>query len=209
MRIQAEVRMRERAVERSFDRSRKKVLARSGAYVRKIARDHVKHRSNPDERSEPFHSPYDHFGLKRSIMFGVDDGSAYIGPVLIRGGLSNVARRHEFGGYGYVRTSPFGDIDRRRMAIGDVAPVTESHLAKADSVRSRPGIVDRRTGRNVVFIRIRTKSQLAHSRRLAGRLSRQERKTTRVYYPKRPYMAPALMKSLPYLKGFWKDSIKE
>ena len=79
--------MRERAVERSFDRARKKVLARSGAYVRKIARDHVKHRSNPDERSEPFHSPYDHFGLKRSIMFGVDDASAFICHVPVTAGL--------------------------------------------------------------------------------------------------------------------------
>ena len=209
MRIQVELRMQERAVERSLAKARRKVLARSGAYVRKIARDHVRHRSNPDERSEPFHSPYDHFGLKRSIMFGSDGDSAYVGPIHIRRGLMNVARRHEFGGYDYVRTSPFDAYNVKKMSIGDVAPVTESHLTRKDSVRGRPGLVDRRTGRNVVFIRIRTKSQLAHSTRLVGRLKRQERKRVRAYYPQRPYMAPALRKSLPYLKGFWKDSIKE
>lgn len=181
-------------------------LRRGAAYIRKIARDFVKHRKNPNVHSEPYHSPYDHFGLRDSILFAVNGTYAVIGPRLIRGGLNNVARLHEFGGTAMIR-----DIDPELwngVNIGDTAPVTSSHLKAKDIIVRRESKNDPKTGRPVAWIKIRSKSQARHSTRLYRRMGSIMAQKKAVRYLPRPYMKPALEKSIPYLSQLWKNAIK-
>lgn len=181
-------------------------LRRGGAYIRKIARDFVKHRKDPNIHSQPFHSPYDHFGLKKSIIFALDGTSAVIGPRYIRGGLSNVARIHEFGGKALVR-----DVDPVLMdgvKRGYTAPVTSSYLKKKDVVVRRNGQGDPKTGRPIYWIKIRTESQAKHSTRLYKRMVRKDQRRVLKEYLPRPYMSPALDKAIPYLPLLWRNTVK-
>jgi len=196
----------ERKLMKMAERANRRILARCGAYVRKIARDFVRHRKNPNVHSAPGHSPYDHYGLRQSIIWASDENAAYIGPRLIRGGMNNVARLHEFGGTVARRV-----IDPQlwqSVKPGDIAPVTENHMAQSDVPARSEGKRDPRTGRKVFWIRIRTKSQAEHAHRLYRRFALKNAKTEMVDYPPRPYMFPALEKSLPHLPRFWKNAIK-
>lgn len=197
----------EKRLAKAVTSANKRCLRACGAYVRKIARDFVKHRSDPNKASEPLHSPYDHFGLKKSIIFGADEHAAYIGPKLIRDGLSNVARLHEFGGVARVR-----DIDPHLwngVEVGDEAPVVETRKRKSDPVLRHDTRSDPKTGKKVVWIKIANKSQAEHSTRLYRRMAKAENAWKQVSYSPRPYMAPALSKALPHLPAVWKNSIKE
>lgn len=196
----------ERKIQKEVAKANQRVLKRCGAYIRKIARDFVRHRSDPEKHSEPLHSPYDHFGLKQSIIFATDENAVYIGPRHIRGGLTNVARLHEFGGEAVVK-----DIDMELwegVKPGMVAPVTTRNLRKADRVVRHDSRPDPKTGRKVVWVRIANKRQAEHSTRLYHRLMTNSTATRLVRYAPRPYMAPALTKALPNLSSMWKNSIK-
>ena len=196
----------ERKIQKAVDKANQAVLRRCGAYVRKIARDFIRHKSNPERHSEPLHSPYDHFGLKQSVIFVVDGDAVYIGPRHIRGGLANVARLHEFGGEAVVK-----DIDMELwdgVKQGMVGPVTVRNLRRSDRVVRHDSRTDPKTGRKVVWVHIANRRQAEHSTRLYHRLMRNSTATRLVRYPPRPYMAPALMKALPNLSSMWKNSIK-
>jgi hypothetical protein len=206
MKITSRFELHDKKVEKAFERAQHKVLRRCGAYVRKIARDFVKHRSDPNKHSEKLHSPYDHFGLKRSIIFDTDENAAYIGPRYIKRGLANVARLHEFGGQAIVK-----DIDPdlwHGVKIGSVAPVTLPNAAKKDKAIRHEARVDPKTGRKIVWIKIRTKRQAEHSTRLYHRFMAKNAGSILVRYAPRPYMVPALMKSLPHLSPMWKNSLR-
>lgn len=209
MKFVAKLELHFNKVAKAEGKARKRILKRCGAYVRKIARDFVKHRSNPDQYAPPLHSPFDHFGLKNSIIFDTDDKFAYIGPRYIKRGLANVARLHEFGGEAVVK-----DIDPELwngVRIGQVAPVTEDHLRKRrhkDAIIRNDMQTDPKSGRKVVWIRIANKRQAKHATRLYHRLMAGSTATKLVKYPPRPYMAPALVKALPTLSSVWKNAIK-
>lgn len=197
----------EKRLAKAVTSANKRCLRACGAYVRKIARDFVKHRSDPNKASLPLHSPYDHFGLKKSIIFGADEHAAYIGPRLIRDGLANVARLHEFGGVARVR-----DVDPELwdgVEVGDVAPVTVTNKRKSDHVVRNDFRNDPKTDKKVVWIKIANKAQAKHSSRLYRRMAKAQDAWKQVTYPPRPYMAPALSKALPHLPAVWKNSIKE
>lgn len=209
MKFVAKLQLHFNKIAKAEGKARKRILKRCGAYVRKIARDFVKHRSNPDQAAPPLHSPYDHFGLKSSIIFDTDENFAYIGPRYIKRGLANVARLHEFGGEAVVK-----DIDQdlwNGVRIGQVAPVTETHLRKRghkDTIVHNDMRTDPKSGRKVVWIRIANKRQAKHATRLYHRLMAGSTATKLVKYPPRPYMAPALMKALPTLSSVWKNAIR-
>lgn len=195
-----------KVIRKAVDKASMGYLRRAGAYVRKIARDFVKHRKNPDVHSLPYHSPYDHFGLKKSILFGVEDRTALIGPRYIRGGLANVARLHEFGGKQLI--TDFNKQLWNEVRIGDTAPVTSSYLKKKDTIVRRNERSDPKTGRPVMWVKIRTKSQAEHSQRVYRRIAPLSQKKVLVRYDPRPYMNPALAKSIPYLPQLWRNSVK-
>ena len=189
------------------DAAKDKALKRSAAYVQKIARDHVRHRSNPNIASPPLHSPFDHFGLKRSIVFGVMGNSAYIGPRYIKRGLANVARVHEFGGKLAVKA-----IDKmvfNGAPHGATAPVLASQVSKLDVVVRKTDIRDRKTGGRIFWIKIRTPSQEKASPHIYRRNVSSLATVMLAHYPPRPYMAPAFRKSLPYIPSFWRNSIRQ
>lgn len=207
LKLQGSVKHVTKRVQGAMDAGKRKVLRRMGAYVRKIARDFVKHKRNPNQSAAPLHSPYDHFGLKRSIEFGVDNDYAYIGPKYIKRGLANVARVHEFGGNVVANDVNPELIDG--VEPGQVAPVTSKYFnKKKDTLVRKEAHIDPKTKRNVFWIRIRTATQAKHSTRLYRRLNKAYPVKKLKHYPPRPYMRPALYKALPHLTPMWKNSIK-
>lgn len=203
-----------RALERAVDRATPKSLLEAGRYVWRIARASIKQRKNPDKASAPGQAPHSHrsgtnSGFKKTIVYAPtnDKQAILIGPQLVKGGLNNIARIHEFGGSKLVKETSPGLEDG--VNIGDTAPVTVQHLTKRDSVIHKESHVDPRTGRKIVWIKIRTKTQAQHSQRLYFRLRRKYGKKIQAFYPARPYMAPALELSKPKLSRFWRASVKQ
>lgn len=203
-----------KAVERAVEKAIPKTLNEAGKYVWRIARASIKQRKNPNKSSAPGTAPHGHkssmnAGFKKTIVYAPtsDKKAVLVGPQLVKGGLNNVARTHEFGGS--RRLKEYSPDLRDGVNIGDVAPVTVVHLTRKDSVIKKDGHADPRTGRKVVWIKIRTKTQQKHSQRLYSRLNRKYGKTVSANYPARPYMAPALELSKPKLSRFWRGSVKQ
>lgn len=201
-----------RAVERAVERSAPQTLLQAGRYNWMIARGLIKQRKNPNKSSAPGTPPHSHRGntnpgFKKTIVYALapDRKSVVIGPKLVRAGLSNIARVHEFGGTQRVR-----DVDpdlANGVTIGKIAPVTVYNRAKRDAIVKNDPNRDPKTGRRVVWIRIRTKSQAAHSNRLYRRMNRKYARYHIARYPARPYMRPSLELSKPKLAAFWRNSI--
>lgn len=201
-----------RAVQRAVQRATPKNLRETGRYLRGITRSLVKQRKDPNKSSAPGTAPHSHKnisnpGFKRTIAYGMDGQySVVIGPKLVRQGLSDIARVHEFGGRKRVKAVP-EDL-RDGVNIGDEAPVSVKYLTSKDVVLRNDPHTDPRTGRKVVWIRIRTKTQAQHSNRLFKRMNKKYGRYTSAYYPARPYMRPALMLGKPKLSRFWSYSVK-
>lgn len=203
-----------RAVERAVEKSTPATLLQAGKYNWRIARALIKQRRNPNKSSAPGRPPHSHRGaanpgFKRTIAYDLapDNRSVVIGPKLVRAGLSNIARTHEFGGVQRVRDVDFGLWNK--VVRGDVAPVTAYHAAKKDSIVKTDPNPDPKTGRTVVWIKIRTKTQAAHSRRLYRRMAKKYAPYRSARYPARPYMRPSLELSRPKISAFWKNSVKK
>lgn len=203
-------------LQRIIAQENPKTLNKAGGYIRKIARSIVRQRKNPNVSSVPGTPPHSHRntqksnpGFKRTIVNAMENPqTAVIGPQLVRGGLSNVARVHEFGGSQRIRAVAPGLEDG--VNIGDEAPVSERHISKRkDRVIRKDPHNDPKTGRNVFWIVIRTKTQAAHSGRLYRRMNKKYGKLVRANYPARPYMRPALELSRPKLSRFWRGTIKQ
>lgn len=215
MKIQTSAKVRyTKAVEKAVEKSAPETLSQAGRYNMFVARSLIKQRKNPNKSSAPGTPPHSHKfkanpGFKRTIVYAVapDRKSVVIGPKLVRSGLSNVARTHEFGGTQRIR-----DVDPELadgVAIGNTAPVTVVNKTSRDNVIKTDPDPDPRTGRRVVWIKIRTKTQAAHSSRLYKRMTRKYAKYRTVRYPARPYMRPSLELSRPKLAAFWKNSVKK
>ncbi|MBI1375806.1 MAG: hypothetical protein GC159_24110 [Phycisphaera sp.] len=95
------------AVAGKVDRTKRKVLSRFGAFVRRTARRSIRKRK---KSSPPGSPPSSHTGLlKRFIFFGYDPGkeSVVIGPVqLTQKGRGEVPHLLEHGGTGVVNKRP-------------------------------------------------------------------------------------------------------
>lgn len=201
-------------VQRAVKRATPLTLKQAGRHVWGVARALVKQRRNPDISSSPGTAPYSHknamnAGFKRTIVYALapDKKSVVVGPKLIRTGMSEIAKTHEFGGSRMIKEVDPELIDG--VSIGEIGPVSSTHLSRFDQIVRRDPNRDPKTGRKVVWIRIRTKSQAAHSTRLYRRMNKQYGKMVYANYPKRPYMGPALQLSRPKLSEFWKNSVKK
>lgn len=174
-----------KAVRRAINRAAPRTLFSAGAYLRKIAYNSIKRRSNQNNSSRPGTPPHHHTTFKNTIRFALSpDGSAvYIGPAIVSGGLENAGRLHEFGGTRYNKRN------EKKYHIGGRGPISGTN------------------SENAKFIRLRTALQVARAERVAkdiypwlsGGLQR---------FPARPYMRPALMAGLPRLSKFWHNVIK-
>lgn len=202
-----------KSVERAVNKAVPKTLLQAGYYMKGIARSLVKQRRNPDVSSAPGTPVYSHNngynpGFKRTINCALapDKKSIVIGPKNVRGGLTELAKVHEFGGSRQVNV-----VDPqlfKGVKIGTVAPVTFRHLAKTDSVIRKDSRHDPATGRSISWIRVRTKSQAKHATRLYRRMVKKYPQKVNVHYPARPFMRPALELGRPKLSSFWKNSVK-
>lgn len=201
-----------RGVQRAVDRETPETLQEAARYTWRIARNLIKHRANPDKASKPGTAPHSHrnktnSGFKRTIAYApADKKTALIGPQLVRGGLTNIARVHEFGGTQVVKETAPGLEDG--VDIGDEAPVSNRYLTRKDSVIRKDPHNDPKTGRPVFWIKIRTKKQKEHSKRLYSRMRRKYGKKVRANYPARPYMRPTLQLAKPKLSRFWYNSVR-
>lgn len=205
--------MNTHAVERAVSKSVPKTLTQSGRYIWGIARSLVKNRSNPDISSMPGTPVHSHksgasAGFKKTIVYALapDKKSVVIGPKNVSGGLTDLARTHEFGGS--MRVNIVDPELFNGVKIGAVAPVTWKHLAKADVIARKDSRHDPKTGREISWVRVRTRSQAAHATRLYRRLVKKYPVKQNAVYPARPYMRPALELGRPKLSSFWKNSVK-
>ena len=179
-----EVKMNTKAVQRAVDRSAPTTLSRAGAYLRAIARNSIKRRKNPNKSSAPGTPPHHHSTFKNTIRWALspDKQTVYIGPEIVRGGLANAGRLHEFGG---VRNLPKQFKGYKEGQSGPISVNADGSLR---------------------HIRLRTAKQIAKAERLARQhypwLSGGVRR-----YPARPFMRPALYAGLPKLSNFWINAI--
>lgn len=202
-----------KSLQRAIERSTPQTLMQAGRYTWGIARSLIKQRSNPNKSSAPGAPPYSHkssfsAGFKKTIVYAMapDKKSVVIGPKLVRDGLSELARVHEFGG-----TRQVNDIDHNLydgVDIGETAPVTYRYITSKDTVVRSDPRPDPKTYRSVKWVRIRTKSQAKHATRLYRRLVRKYPQKVIARYPARPYMRPALELATPKLSAFWRQSVK-
>lgn len=202
-----------KSLQRAINRETPKTLLQAGRYTWGIARDLIKQRTNPDNSSSPGSPPHSHksafsAGFKKTIAYALtlDRKAVVIGPKLVRDGLSELARVHEFGGMREVN-----DIDPELwdgVEIGDTAPVTYRYVTSKDTVVRNDNRPDPRSYRVVKWIRIRTKGQAKHATRLYRRLVRKYPQKVMARYPARPYMRPALKLATPKLSAFWRNSVK-
>jgi hypothetical protein len=202
-----------KSLQRAINRETPRTLLQAGRYTWGIARELIRQRANPDNSSAPGSPPHSHksafsAGFKKTIAYALtaDKKAVVIGPKLVRDGLSELARVHEFGGTREVR-----DIDPELwngVAIGQTAPVTYRYVSSKDKVIRSDSRPDPATFRAVKWIKIRTKGQAKHATRLYRRLVRKYPQKKIARYPARPYMRPALKFATPKLSAFWANSVK-
>lgn len=211
--IEATAQIETKKISRSLQKREITTLKSAAAYVRKVAQNSIKQRKNPNKASAPGTPPHSHpssrlaKGFKKTIVFGVEKKVAVVGPKKVPGGLNELARSHEFGGSRKIKLVN-NKFLTQGVSIGDVAPVRKSHLTKKDIILRTQGEVDPLTSEVVYWVKIRTKSQANHARRLYRRLLRHIKDSKSIKYPARPFMRPALTKSAPSLSRFWINIIK-
>lgn len=84
-------------VMRAVDRGRRRALARSGGYIRQVARRSIRPRRGPSPAGQP---PHSHTGLLRDhVYFGYDESarSVVVGPAALNRG-TRAPETLEFGG---------------------------------------------------------------------------------------------------------------
>lgn len=210
------------AVRRALEDMQPKTLMEAGRLTMRVARGFVRQVKNPNVASASGRPPHSHTytkkksgeknkGFKNTITYALrpDKKAVWIGPQKVIGGLSNFAPTHEFGGQ---RKIVKGDPDLLNgVKIGDIAPITMKYFyGSLDKIQKKDRNVDPKTGRKVVWVRIRTKSQAQHSTRLYNRMVKAYHPYgyTLGKYPARPFMKPSLYAVLPRLPYFWKGVIR-
>ncbi len=172
-------------VETEVERIELQGLKRNAFYLRRVARNSIRRRKSP---SKPGKAPRSVRGdLKRGIWAMLDGSSAVVGPVKYDWG-TGAPNTLEFGGETVIDRSV-----QRRVGDGGEVRVVSGRAGK----EVRPGV-------RVVFAKITTQKQA--DRATAINRSIFGPRTIRV--AERPFMAPALEKSMSKLAPMWGMSVR-
>ncbi len=170
-----------RAVELLAERASKSALKSAGAFVRKTAINSIRQtKAKPAPKGQPPHTR--HGRLKKAVLFAVDAAatSVVVGPAANL--ISSVGHFHEFGGTETKAAKP------KQYRVGGVGPV---RIAKDG---------------HPVFARLKNFRMVQVAQRLDRQLT--DGKQTIRQYPRRPFMGPALERTVPKLPDFWRNSVK-
>ena len=178
-------------------------LKRNAFYLRRVARNSIRRRKSP---SEPGKAPRSVRGdLKRGIYAMLDGrGAAVVGPVKFDWG-TGAPNTLEFGGDSVIDNSvrrKVGDGGEVRVVSGAAAGVKRDSNGKF--LRNSQRGKEVRPGIRVVFAKIRTQAQADR----ATEINRSIFGPRKVRVAERPFMAPALEKSMPRLQGMWSMSVR-
>lgn len=190
-------------VETEVERIEFQGLKRNAFYLRRVARNSIRRRKSP---SEPGKAPRSVRGdLKRGIFAMLDGrGAAVVGPVKFDWG-TGAPNTLEFGGDSVIDNSV-----RRKVGGGGEVRVVSGAAAgvKRDSngkfLRNSQRGKEVRPGIRVVFAKIRTQAQADR----ATEINRSIFGPRKVRVAERPFMAPALEKSIPKLAPMWAMSVR-
>jgi hypothetical protein len=190
-------------VETEVERIEFQGLKRNAFYLRRVARNSIRRRKSP---SEPGKAPRSVRGdLKRGIFAMLDGrGAAVVGPVKFDWG-TGAPNTLEFGGDSVIDNSvrrKIGDGGEVRVVSGAAAGVKRDSNGKF--LRSSQRGKEVRPGIRVVFAKIRTQAQADR----ATEINRSIFGPRKVRVAERPFMAPALEKSIPKLAPMWAMSVR-
>ena len=190
-------------VETDVERIEFEGLKRNAFYLRRVARNSIRRRKEP---SKPGQAPRSVRGdLKRGIYAMLDGrGSAVVGPVKYDWG-TGAPNTLEFGGETVIDNSvrrKVGDGGEVRVVSGAAAGVKRDSSGKF--LRSSQRGKEVRPGVRVVFAKIRTQAQADR----ATEINRAIFGPRKVRVADRPFMAPALEKSIPKLAPMWAMSVR-
>jgi hypothetical protein len=191
-------------VETEVERIEFEALKRNALYLRRAARNSIRRRKSP---SQPGQAPRSVRGdLKRGIQAHYERGisEAVVGPVRFDWGTGapNVL---EFGGDSVIDNSVVrnvGDGGEIRVVSGAAAGVKRDSSGKFLRASQRGKEV--RPGVRVVYGKIRTQAQADR----ATRINREIFGPRTIRVAERPFMAPALERSLPKLAPMWSTSVR-
>ena len=218
MNITVRMNFGDKQIKRAVDKAMKPTLMGAGRYVMNIVRASIHQRRDPNRKSAPLHQPFSHAnsgrkpnpGFKKTIVYAMEEGgkAVLVGSQLVRPGMSVIAKSHEFGGTRKIKAAWEKDIDPDKLSIGDIAPVRRKYVTGRDTVYRTDRDSDPKTGQRVYWIRLRTKSQVDHSRRVFKRMRKKYSRLVRANYPARPFMLPGLIHATPKLSTFWRNAVK-
>lgn len=172
-------------IESEVERIEFEGLKRNAFYLRRVARNSLRRRKSPSSAGRPPRSVRG--DLKRGIYAVMDGrGTAVVGPVKFPWG-TDAPSTLEFGGESVIDRS----VKRK---VGDGGEV---RVVRAGGREVRPGV-------RVVYARLRTHAQADR----ATRINREIFGPRRIRVADRPFMAPALEKSLTKLAPMWSMSVR-
>lgn len=190
-------------VETEVERIEFEGLKRNAFYLRRVARNSIRRRKEPSKPGQPPRSVRG--DLKRGIYAMLDGrGSAVVGPVKFDWG-TGAPSTLEFGGETVIDNSvrrKVGDGGEVRVVSGAAAGVKRDSSGKF--LRNSQRGKEVRTGVRVVFAKIRTQAQADR----ATEINRAIFGPRKVRVADRPFMAPALEKSIPKLAPMWAMSVR-
>ena len=172
-----------RQTVRQVDRAMVTPLFKAAAYVRMTARRSI--RKTKKKASAPGSAPNTRggkFSLRKSIGFNIDrrNLSAVAGPDYMDAGT--VGHLHEFGGSRRRRTATW------KIKRGGHGPI---------AYRGK-----------LIILRLNSRAQVERSKEVAANYYNHVAGRGPAQYPARPFMGPALTKSLSQLPRLWRGAIK-
>jgi hypothetical protein len=196
-------------VETEVERIEFEGLKRNAMYLRRVARNSIRRRKSASKPGQPPRSVRG--DLKRGIEAHFERGvnESVIGPVGFGwskgSGLVGAPNVLEFGGDTVIDNSvvrKVGDGGEIRVVSGAAAGVRRDSSGKFLRASQRGKEV--RPGVRVVYARLRTQAQAER----ATRINREIFGPVPVRVAARPFMAPALERSLPKLAPMWAMSVR-
>lgn len=222
-------------IQLPLSKASERYFFKAGAYVRKTAVNSIRivsqktkyeryNKGLNEKHSKPGEKPYDQMGgrgLRGSIRFSSDRYGAIIGSARDRATINGttiarqtVASLHEHGGNKTIEAIP----DFRLIKLvkkGSLSVVSSPTFLKTSSktaykTPSGANVFDPDNGRQVYMTKLTHNAMVYHSRRLKKRLfEKNNNRTIRANYPKRPFMYPAMIKSLPHLNKLWHNALNK
>jgi hypothetical protein len=224
-------------ISRKVDAGKRRSLARAGAYVRRVAANSIRTaKRNPDgtfKPSAPGQPPRSRTGLlKRFLLYSYDDrsGNVVVGPVRISrlggeapsllefGGVHSPTKRERTKRLRVRKVGGGGEVRIRAVSGNARVP---AGLQSSSTRRSRQAPDDQRRTRRVTvhgprggvgeyevaYGLLRTRAQADRANRINRLLY--ESRASRQRIAARPYMKPALVRSLPYIPKGFKGSVSQ